>query len=166
MQVFVSAHWTMFPSSPIARLRPLWLILLLSLCKFTWVWNAGGDTRSAVMDISSFIEDLWHRRMKTVTQKDPRERKRKRAAAKLCRVLKIVKQFQRPATLESIKIDLFVMRGDPFGSPRAWNLCETGVSIRKTGRQRLKDDGGGGEWKSQRAGLFSFFKKRENRPLI
>ncbi len=34
------------------------------------------------------------------------------------------------------------MRGDPFGISQARNLREMGVSIRKTERQRLKDDRG------------------------
>lgn len=42
------------------------------------------------------------------------ERDREREGKKNL-VLKIVKQFSRPATFKSIKIDLFVMRGGPFG---------------------------------------------------
>lgn len=59
--------------------------------------------------------------MKPMTQKEPgkRETESESAATKLCGVLKIVKQFSRPATFKSIKIDLFVMRGDPFGIPQA-----------------------------------------------
>lgn len=52
----------------------------------------------------------------------PRERESERenesATTKLYGVLKIVKQFSRPATFKSIKIDLFVMRVDPFGLPQ------------------------------------------------
>lgn len=55
-------------------------------------------------------------------------------------VLKRVGHFSRPATFQSIEIDLFVMKGDPFRTLRACNLCEMGVSLRKTGRQRLKND--------------------------
>lgn len=48
--------------------------------------------------------------------------------------------FSSPATFQSIEIDLFVMKGGPFRILRACNLCEMGVSLRKTGRQRLKND--------------------------
>lgn len=65
-------------------------------------------------------------------QKEPQERETEMAATKVYGVLKIVKQFSRPATFKSIKIDLFVMRADPFGLLQAWNLREMAVSIRKT----------------------------------
>lgn len=48
-------------------------------------------------------------------------------------VLKRVEHFSRPATFQSIKIDLFVMKGDPFRILRACNLCEMGVSLTKLG---------------------------------
>lgn len=47
------------------------------------------------------------------------ERERGRELPQNSAVLKIVKQFSRPATFKSIKIDLFVMRGDPFGTLQA-----------------------------------------------
>lgn len=52
-------------------------------------------------------------------EKERGKREREIIATKLCGVLKIVKQFSRPATFKSIKIDLFVMRADPFGIPQA-----------------------------------------------
>lgn len=74
-------------------------------------------------------------------------------------VLKRVGHFLRPATFQSIEIDLFVMKGDPFRILRACNLCEMGVSLRKTGRQRLKNDRGkeesGRDW-----------DEKENRPIV
>lgn len=57
-----------------------------------------------------------------------------------CLVLNRVEHFSRPATFQSAKIDLFVMKGAPFRILRACNLCEMGVSLTKTGRQRLKND--------------------------
>lgn len=56
--------------------------------------------------------------MKPMNQKDP-QRERGRELPQNSAVLKIVKQFSRPATFKSIKIDLFVMRGDPFGTLQA-----------------------------------------------
>lgn len=49
------------------------------------------------------------------SERSMEERETERERAQNCRVLKIVKQFSRPATFKSIKIDLFVMRGGPFG---------------------------------------------------
>lgn len=74
-------------------------------------------------------------------------------------VSKRVEHFSRPTTFQSIKIDLFVMKGDPFRILRACNLCEMGVSLRKTGRQRLKNDRekkeSGRDW-----------GEKENRPIV
>lgn len=74
-------------------------------------------------------------------------------------VLKRVGHFSRPATFHSIEIDLFVMKGDPFRILRACNLCEMGVSLRKTGGQRLKNDSGkeesGRDW-----------DEKENWPIV
>lgn len=105
----------------------------------------------AVMYISGIINVLWRKHKRSIRRRikgGERERfwERERDWHKaLCCVLKIVKQFSRPATFKSIKIDLFVMRGEPFGIPQAWNLREMGVSIRKT-EARLKDDGGKERW--------------------
>lgn len=53
------------------------------------------------------------------TEAPEKEREKREVPQNLGAVSKIVKQFSRPATFKSIKIDLFVMRGDPFGIPRA-----------------------------------------------
>lgn len=74
-------------------------------------------------------------------------------------LLKRVENFLWPATFQSIEIDLFVMKGDPFRVLRACNLCEMGVSPRKTGRQRLKNYRGKEE--SGRARDWD-----ENRPIV
>lgn len=47
------------------------------------------------------------------------EAQRDGCRTKIIGVLKVVKQFSRPATFKSIKIDLFVMRADPFGISQA-----------------------------------------------
>lgn len=116
---------------------PLQIHLSVKGCaKCTW----------AAKDISDFINGSWHWHNNSIwslwVRRSKRKREREITATKLCGVLKIVKQFSRPATFKSIKIDLFVMRADPFGIPQAWNLREMAVSIRKTERQRLKDDRG------------------------
>lgn len=76
-------------------------------------------------------------------------------------VLKRVEHFSRPATFQSIKIDLFVMKGDPFRILRACNLCEMGVSLTKTGRQRLKNDRG-----KEESGSGRDWGEKENRPIV
>lgn len=76
-------------------------------------------------------------------------------------VSKRVEHFSRPATFQSIKIDLFVMKGDPFRILRACNLCEMGGSLAKTGRQRLKND----RWKEE-SGSSRDWGEKENRPIV
>lgn len=73
-------------------------------------------------------------------------------------LLKRVEHFLWPATFQSIEIDLFVMKGDPFRILRACNLCEMGVSPRKTGRQRLKN------YRGKESGRARDWD--ENRPIV
>lgn len=61
------------------------------------------------------------------------------------------------------------MRGDPFGISQARNLREMGVSIRKTERQRLKDDRGEEMRKEKESGRVrdgGERKKKDNIVLI
>lgn len=53
------------------------------------------------------------------------------------------------------------MKGDQFRILRACNLCEMGVSLTKTGRQRLKNDREGEESGSGRD-----WGEKENRPIV
>lgn len=101
-----------------------------------------------VIFISATSEITHDADTKSMTQEGQSEKEG--VSSNTCLVLKRVEHFSRPATFQSIKIDLFVMKGDPFRILRACNLCEMGVSLRKTGRQRLKNDRGKEETGSSR----------------
>lgn len=136
-----------------AAVLPLWQMLLFTFAGWELEWNSPG------MDISSDRKDprCWHKKHDSGGWKSEEEGVSPNAR----RVLKRVEHFSTPATFQSIKIDLFVMKGDPFRILRACNLCEMGVSLTKTGRQRLKNDRG-----KEESGSGRDWGQKENRPIV